>query len=162
MANEQYGLISKKQFKQLVGAECAENSFFAPTLTTNGIYVISKIEMDQCTNENFMWVKNLRVETIETLLAMGDPTPPSPSGIGVVLPDEYTKAFENDKIEIDEYVIELKTDTNTGKKYVDAAYLAWESFIAWFDLPQNEEHYNSVIYIWKYAKFGNPETIQIS
>ena len=55
----QVGILTETQKEQLTGQAYAADSFFNPIQDANDTWVISQEEMDQCVNENFMWVKDL-------------------------------------------------------------------------------------------------------
>lgn len=55
----QVGLLTETQKDSLVGQTYAEDSFFNPIETANLDWIISVEEMNQCTNEEFSWVKDL-------------------------------------------------------------------------------------------------------
>lgn len=53
------GLLTIEQKDQLVGQWYAPDSFFNPIQDLSEEWVISTQEMIYCTNEEFMWVKDL-------------------------------------------------------------------------------------------------------
>jgi hypothetical protein len=53
------GLLTIEQKDLLVGQEYAPDSFFNPLQDNADNWVISVEEMEYCTNELFMWVKDL-------------------------------------------------------------------------------------------------------
>jgi hypothetical protein len=53
------GLLTVEQKGELVGQEYAPDSFFNPIQDNTDNWVISIEEMEYCTNEIFMWVKDL-------------------------------------------------------------------------------------------------------
>ena len=55
----QVGILTENQKEQLIGQAYAADSFFNPIQDVNDNWVISQEEMNQCVNENFMWVKDL-------------------------------------------------------------------------------------------------------
>lgn len=52
-------ILNKEQFEKIAGQEYAKDSFFNPVLDADGDRVISEEEVDQCTVEKYMWVKEL-------------------------------------------------------------------------------------------------------
>lgn len=54
-------LLTIEQKELLSGNQFAPNSFFYPIDDANGNWVISTQEVDQCVNENFLWVKTLQL-----------------------------------------------------------------------------------------------------
>ena len=53
------GLLTVEQKDELVGQEYAPDSFFNPIQNDVDEWVISIEEMEYCTNELFLWVKDL-------------------------------------------------------------------------------------------------------
>jgi hypothetical protein len=69
----QVGLLTEIQKDSLVGQTYAEDSYFNPISDLNDNWVISMEEINQCTNEEFSWVKDLTLITYEP-----KPSPPFP------------------------------------------------------------------------------------
>lgn len=67
----QVGLLTEIQKDSLVGQTYAEDSYFNPIADLNDNWIISIEEINQCTNEEFSWVKDLTLITYEP-----KPTPP--------------------------------------------------------------------------------------
>lgn len=53
------GLLTEIQKDELVGQEYAPDSFFNPLQDNADQWIISIEEMEYCTNELFLWVKDL-------------------------------------------------------------------------------------------------------
>jgi hypothetical protein len=53
------GLLTVEQKDELVGQMYAPDSYFNPIQDLNDNWVISVEEMANCTNEEFIWVKDL-------------------------------------------------------------------------------------------------------
>ena len=53
------GILTEEQKDLLVGQEFMVDVYFNPVQDINNNWFISVEEMDQCVNENFMWVKDL-------------------------------------------------------------------------------------------------------
>ena len=53
------GLLTEQQKDLLVGQLYAPDSYFNPLQDINLNWIISVGEIEQCTNEEFMWVKDL-------------------------------------------------------------------------------------------------------
>jgi hypothetical protein len=53
------GLLTETQKDELVGQEYAPDSYFNPIMDNADNWVISIEEMANCTNEEFIWVKDL-------------------------------------------------------------------------------------------------------
>ena len=51
--------LTTEQKNLLIGKQYATDSFFNPTLDANGVWFISIEEVNQFTNTEFMWVKEL-------------------------------------------------------------------------------------------------------
>lgn len=69
----QVGLLTETQKDSLVNQQYAEDSYFNPILDLNDNWIISKEEINYCTNEEFMWVKDLPLIDYEP-----KPSPPLP------------------------------------------------------------------------------------
>lgn len=69
----QVGLLTETQKDSLVNQLYAEDSYFNPILDLNDNWIISKEEINYCTNEEFMWVKDLPLIDYEP-----KPSPPLP------------------------------------------------------------------------------------
>lgn len=65
------GLLTEIQKDELIGQIYDEDSYFNPIQDVNDNWIISIEEIDQCTNPNFMWVKDLPLIPYEP-----KPTPP--------------------------------------------------------------------------------------
>lgn len=55
------GLLTETQKDLLIGQMYAPDSYFNPIQDANDNWVISVEEMAYCTNEEFMWVKDLEL-----------------------------------------------------------------------------------------------------
>ena len=55
----QVGILTEVQKDELVGQLYDEYSYFNPIQDLNDNWIISVEEIDQCVNEQFMWVKEL-------------------------------------------------------------------------------------------------------
>ena len=53
------GLLTIDQYNQVVGQMFDEDSFFNPIQDANDDWIISVEEINFCTNQEFLWVKNL-------------------------------------------------------------------------------------------------------
>jgi hypothetical protein len=65
------GLLSLLQKNELDGQLYATDSYFNPIQDINNNWIISTEEIEFCTNETFLWVKDLQVIIYEP-----KPTPP--------------------------------------------------------------------------------------
>jgi len=59
MCNMKVAKLTLTQKNKLVGQEYATDSYFNPTLDADGNWFISVEEVNQCTNADFNWVKDL-------------------------------------------------------------------------------------------------------
>ncbi len=57
----QVGLLTETQKEELVGQWYAPDSYFNPIQDINDNWVISTQEIEGCTNETFIWVKDLEL-----------------------------------------------------------------------------------------------------
>ena len=55
----QVGLLTIEQKDELIGKQFMVDVYFNPIQDNNNNWVISIQEIDQCVNEEFMWVKDL-------------------------------------------------------------------------------------------------------
>jgi len=67
------GLLTIEQKDEIVGQSYSEDSLFNPIQMETLEWVISTQEMMYCTNEEFMWVKDLDLVEYKPM-----PTPPFP------------------------------------------------------------------------------------
>jgi hypothetical protein len=51
--------LDTQQRDELVGQQFAPDSYFNPVPDIDGVYFIFEGEVDNCVNEEFMWVKEL-------------------------------------------------------------------------------------------------------
>jgi hypothetical protein len=68
------GVLTEQQKNQLVGQKFAPDSFFNPILDWYGNWIITQVEIDECVNPEFQWVKDL------TLIQFVPGPPPGPTG----------------------------------------------------------------------------------
>lgn len=59
----QVTILTEEQKNQLVRQQYTTDSYFNPIQDENDNWVISTEEISQCTNSDFMWVKNLQLIT---------------------------------------------------------------------------------------------------
>ena len=55
----QVGLLTIEQKQEISGQEFTKDSYFYPIQDIDGNWIISIEEIEQCVNDNFIWVKNL-------------------------------------------------------------------------------------------------------
>lgn len=51
--------LTNTQRDELIGQQFAPDQYFNPVPDINGVYFIFECEVDNCVNEEFMWVKDL-------------------------------------------------------------------------------------------------------
>ena len=56
---EKVAIINEDQMEFLMGQEFTIDSYFYPVQDCNGNWIISEQEIDQTTNPDFLWVKEL-------------------------------------------------------------------------------------------------------
>jgi len=61
--NTLVGLLNQEQKDSLVGQQYEDDSYFNPIQDANDNWIISTEEMSNCTNELFLWVKDLELIT---------------------------------------------------------------------------------------------------
>jgi hypothetical protein len=61
--NTLVGLLNQEQKDSLVGQLYTDDSYFNPIQDANDNWIISTEEMINCTNEKFLWVKELELIT---------------------------------------------------------------------------------------------------
>ena len=61
--NTLVGLLNQEQKDSLVGQLYTDDSYFNPIQDADDNWIISTEEMINCTNEKFMWVKELELIT---------------------------------------------------------------------------------------------------
>jgi K+-transporting ATPase c subunit len=59
------GLLTESEKDSLIGQEFAADSYFNPIQDNNDNWIISQEEMSGCTNQEFIWVKNLTLVEFE-------------------------------------------------------------------------------------------------
>lgn len=64
------GLLTVEQKDELIGQMYAPDSFFNPLQDNADNWVISVEEMAYCTNEEFIWVKNLELIPYESKVVL--------------------------------------------------------------------------------------------
>lgn len=57
----QVGLLTIEQKDELTGQQFMLDVYFNPVQDNNDNWIISVEEIDQCVNEEFMWVKDLKL-----------------------------------------------------------------------------------------------------
>lgn len=61
----QVALLTIEQKNLLVGQQFATDSYFNPVQNNSDNWVISIVEVNDCTNVNYLWVKELPLITFE-------------------------------------------------------------------------------------------------
>lgn len=55
------GLLTIEQKEELIGQQFAPDSYFNPIQDLDNNWIISLEEMNQCSNLEFLWVKNIPI-----------------------------------------------------------------------------------------------------
>ncbi|MBX7204133.1 MAG: hypothetical protein K1X81_01800 [Bacteroidia bacterium] len=55
--------LTESQKNELLGKPFCSDSYFNPVQDVNGDWFISQSEVDNCSNEGYMWVKQLQSQT---------------------------------------------------------------------------------------------------
>lgn len=61
-------ILTSEQKKLLQGQEITTDVFFSPTEDANGNFFISIEEIEQCDNEEFVWIKDRKDYPLSTLV----------------------------------------------------------------------------------------------
>ena len=136
------GLLTIQQKDELIGQMFAPDSYFNPTQDERGNWFISLIEMYQCVNPNYMWVKDLPLIDYQY-------APPTMSGLKVEIPSYWEVFFPDDTFILNGFIVEL--ERINGALAVDIAYLQWTNFQAELDKPINEAVKRHMMPIWDYV-----------
>jgi hypothetical protein len=67
---QQAGLLTIEQKDSLIGVQYISDVYYNPVLNIDGLWCLSMEEIDNTTNENYLWVKDL------TLIPYFPPLPP--------------------------------------------------------------------------------------
>ena len=68
----QVGLLTIEQKEELIGQQFMLDVYFNPVQDNNDNWIISVEEIDQCVNEEFMWVKDLGLMPYEPKITIDE------------------------------------------------------------------------------------------
>lgn len=138
--------ITIEQKNLVDGKEFTKDSIFSPFQDYKGDYYISIEEVELCDNTEFNWVKNLILEDFIREI----PTPPTPTGYGVVIPSEFLWVFIDDNFILNVFEIPL-VNTEQGKA-VDCAYFLWQEFRNELDSGKYVDLKRHLMPLWDYVE----------
>jgi hypothetical protein len=137
--------LTQSQADALHGQLYAPDSYFNPTKDKSGEYFIFN-EVEQCSNEQFMWVRDLELVQFWSVNYKAPPLSP----YAVVIPEIYQWAFPEDKFVLSGFEIPLHTHNND--KVVNIAYFMWEQFRAELDSGNYVALKRSLMPLWDYVE----------
>ena len=144
-----FARLNVQQHRSLIGQDLGDGTLFNPVMHKTGYIVISEWEIDQVTNTEFLWLKDLTLVDMDAL-PMPNTTPPQMSGYGLLIPTEATNPtlnlFPNNQFKMGGFVINF-TETSQGLA-IDLAYLGWEEFRQEQLNPINETTKNTFSTLW--------------
>lgn len=156
-----FARLNVAQHRSLIGQDLGDGTLFNPVMHKTGYIVISEWEIEQVTNTNFLWLKDLPLVDMDSVAI--DTTPPQMTGYGVLLPAECQNLgiFPNNQFNLNGFVINF-TETTDGLA-VDLGYLGWTAFREEQDNEVNSAIKQTFSALW-YAVLGkylNNEIIQL-
>lgn len=151
--------LTVEQYRSLYMQKYDATSYFNPSAAPNGVYFISEQEIDAYQGTEFAWIKTLPLIDYSTLLP--NTTPPTMSGVGVIIPAEYLGIFPNNQFKLNGFVVNL-TPYDTDQA-VDTAYVQWQNFMDELDREYNYDWKQSLMFIWDYvaAQIANGNVVQL-
>jgi hypothetical protein len=135
-------------------------SYFNPTAMPDGSYFISEQEIDAYQGTEFAWIKTLPL--VDYTTSLPDTTPPTMSGIGVIIPNEYMGVFPGNQFKVNGFIVNL---TAYGQQQaVDIAYMNWQNFKDELDREYNYDWKQTLMFIWDYVavQIANNNTVPLS
>jgi len=157
-----FARLNVQQHRQLIGQDLGDGTLFNPVMHKTGYIVISEWEIEQVTNTDFLWLKDLPLVDMDSL-PMPDTTPPQMTGYGVLIPQEVDtiKLFPNNQFNLNGFIIQFST-TSQGLA-VDLGYLQWTAFRDEQLNPINEAIKVTFTDIWDSVvqRYLNDEIIQL-
>jgi hypothetical protein len=112
-------ILTQSQKEQLQGQEYTTNSYFNPIMDVYNNWVISKEEIDQCTNENFIWVKQLPLSEYKPKLN----TPPTSVALWQLRAQLAIMNLEDD---VTNAINALSSSTQEEAEFKIKAKYAWD------------------------------------
>jgi len=153
--------LTIEQYRQLFGQTVTGDKKFALAVSPDGQLCIGEDDIDNCTNTEFQWVKDLTL--IDYTTDLPDITPPTMTGYGILIPTEAEtlNLFPNNHFNLGGYEINL-TQTSQGLA-VDLGYLNWQGFRDEQDKPFNATIKASFSALWYelLTRYNNNEIIQL-
>jgi hypothetical protein len=137
--------LTQVQSELLQGQKYAPDSLFNPIKDKNDNYFIFN-EVDDCVNDDFIWVKGLILEPYWSVNYKAPPLSP----YAVVIPEIYQWAFPEDKFVLSGFEIPL--DTHNNDKVVNLAYFMWTEFRAELDSGNYEALKRALMGLWDYVE----------
>ena len=157
-----FARLNVQQHRSLIGQDLGDGTLFNPVMHKTGYIVISEWEIEQVTNTDFLWLKDLPLVDMDAL-PMPDTTPPQMTGYGVLIPQEVDtiKLFPNNQFNLNGFIIQFST-TSQGLA-VDLGYLQWTAFRDEQLNPINEAIKVTFTDIWDSVvqRYLNNEIIQL-
>jgi hypothetical protein len=136
--------LTQEQTELLQGQLYAPDSIFNPIQDKDGDYFIFN-EVEQCTNVEYIWVKDLILEPYWSV----NYKEPELSPYAVVIPEIYQWAFPDNKFILGGFEIPL--DTHNQDKVVNIAYFMWVEFRAELDSGKYEDLKRALMPLWDYV-----------
>lgn len=157
-----FARLNVQQHRSLIGQDIGDGTLFNPVMHKTGYIVISEWEIEQVTNNDFLWLKDLPLVDMDSL-PMPDTTPPQMTGYGILLPTQCLDLgiFPNNQFNLNGFVINF-TSTSQGLA-VDLGYLGWQEFRDEQDNEVNSAIKTAFSNLWYevLAKYNNGEIIQL-
>ena len=153
--------LTVEQYRKLYGKYLIDDRIFNFFISPDGSVCIPEEDINDCTNTELQWVKDLTIIDYSTTLP--DTTPPQMTGYGILIPTEAEtlNLFPNNKFNLGGYEITLTT-TSQGLA-VDLGYLGWQGFRDEQDKPYNSTIKDSFSALWYelLLRYQNNEIIQL-
>lgn len=118
------------------------------TKTNQGVWVINT----NCGEEIFTEINWTELEKIDLEIEDFQPitTPPQLDPFYVEIPNNMLFVFPQDKFIVGEFTVDLNIINN--KRYVNTAYLEWQSFKDELDAPHNAPLKRSLEAVWDFVR----------
>lgn len=153
--------LTIEEHRKVTGKKINNSLYFNVGTMPSGRHFVTKAEVDAYNGTELAFLKSKPVIDFDPTIP--DSTPPTPTGMGVVVPSAYLGLglFPNGQFKLSGYVVPL-TPYNGGFA-VDLAYLGWVNFRAEQDFGYNEtvnETFSTLWYTLK-AEFDNGNIVQL-
>jgi hypothetical protein len=133
--------LTENQSNLLRGQKFNSTSFFNPVKDKNGDYFIFEHEVNECDVEDFYWVKKLKKSEFVSAYY----TPPTPTYMGIEIPDKFLWVFPDNKFVLEGFEIPLQYGA------VDVAYFKWQAFRDCLDNGNHEFLKRALMPLWDYV-----------